>query len=244
MTITTAVVFTLAQFAMRESIMTIVFACLVTVASAGEAGSGVSDVCDNMFTKHSDAGLTGVDVTSGSEVSFVPTSTETYDSPEACCSACLDDPECLYILAVDGDPVRCYVKSKETQASAAGSLRRPTLEHGVSAREPRPTSLFGRAEASHTSGLFSAQVRCYLKKSVDSTYATGAGTQAYFTRNSEGKAAYVVTFPDRGTNYPKGIITLVQTAATGDLAITTSLTGLEGAALGNKWHGALPRAYV
>ena len=54
----------------------------------------------------------------------------------------------------------------------------------------------------------------------------------------------IVTFPDRGTNYPKGIITLVQTAATGDLAITTSLTGLEGAALGNKWHGALPRAYV
>ena len=83
-------------------------------------------------------------------------------------------------------------------------------------------------------------MRCYLKKSVGSTYATGAGTQAYFTRNSEGKAAYVVTFPDRGTNYPKGIITLVQTAATGDLAITTKLTGLEGATLGNKWHGALP----
>ena len=92
--------------------------------------------------------------------------------------------------------------------------------------------------------MFSAQVRCYLKKSVGSTYATGAGTQAYFTRNSEGKAAYVVTFPDRGINYPKGIITLVQTAATGDLAITTNLTGLEGAALGNKWHGALPRACV
>ena len=105
---------------MRESITTIVFACLVTVASAGEAGSSaVSDVCDSMFTKHSDAGLTGVDVASGSEVSFVPTSTETYNSPEACCSACLDDPECLYILAVDGDPVRCYVKSKETQALAS-----------------------------------------------------------------------------------------------------------------------------
>ena len=105
---------------MRESIMTIVFACLVTVASAGEVGSSaVSDVCDSMFTKHSDAGLTGVDVASGSEVSFVPTSTETYNSPEACCSACLDDPECLYILAVDGDPVRCYVKSKETQALAS-----------------------------------------------------------------------------------------------------------------------------
>ena len=73
-----------------------------------------------------------------------------------------------------------------------------------------------------------------------------AGVEAFTSlpRNSKGKATYVVTFPDRGTNYPKGIITLVQTAATGDLAITTSLTGLEGAALGNKWHGALPRACV
>ena len=104
---------------MRESTMTIVFACLLTVASAGEAGSSaVSDVCDSMFTKHSDAGLTGVDVASGSEVSFVPTSTETYNSPEACCTACLNDPECLYILAVDGDPVRCYVERKMAQASA------------------------------------------------------------------------------------------------------------------------------
>ena len=73
-----------------------------------------------------------------------------------------------------------------------------------------------------------------------------AGVEAFTSlpRDSKGKAAYVVTFPDRGSNYPKGIITLVQTAATGDLAITTSLTGLEGAALGNKWHGALPRACV
>ena len=73
-----------------------------------------------------------------------------------------------------------------------------------------------------------------------------AGVEAFTSlpRDPKGKATYVVTFPDRGTNYPKGIITLVQTAATGDLAITTSLTGLEGAALGNKWHGALPRAYV
>ncbi len=87
--------------------------------------------------------------------------------------------------------------------------------------------------------MFSAQVRCYLKKSVGSTYTAGAGTQAYFTRNSRtGPSAYVVTFPDRGTDYPKGIITLVQTAETGNLAITTNLEGLEGAALGNKWHGA------
>ena len=73
-----------------------------------------------------------------------------------------------------------------------------------------------------------------------------AGVEAFTSlpRDPKGKATYVVTFPDRGTNYPKGIITLVQTAATGDLAITTSLTGLEGAALGNKWHGALPRACV
>ena len=58
--------------------------------------------------------------------------------------------------------------------------------------------------------------------------------------HSPGQAAYVVTFPDRGTDYPKGTITLVQTAGTGDLVITTKLTGLEGATLGNKWHGALP----
>lgn len=103
---------------MVASSMTILFACLVTAACAGEAGSGVTSTCDSMFTKHDDAGLNGDDVTSGSEVSFFPTSTETYNSPEACCTACLNDPECLYILAVDGDPVRCYVERKMAQASA------------------------------------------------------------------------------------------------------------------------------
>eukprot|EP00964_Phaeocystis_antarctica_P067781 scaffold41044_cov68-Phaeocystis_antarctica.AAC.3 len=103
---------------MVASSMTILFACLVTAACAGEAGSGVTSTCDSMFTKHDDAGLNGDDVTSGSEVSFVPTSTKTYNSPEACCTACLNDPECLYILAVDGDPVRCYVERKMAQASA------------------------------------------------------------------------------------------------------------------------------
>ena len=184
---------------MRDAIF-LSFCAFLAVASAGE-------VCDGMFTLHKDAGLEG-DPTSGAEVSFAPTSTETYDSPEACCTACLDDPECLYILAVDG-----------------------------------PTS-----------------VSCYLKKTVSSTYVAGSGTQAcegdcppvpsqaYFTRNSPPwgrnftkQAAYVVTFPDRGPDYPKGIITLVQRATPftqSDLAITTNLTGLGSDGLGCKWHGA------
>ena len=51
----------------------------------------------------------------------------------------------------------------------------------------------------------------------------------------------VVTFPDRGADYPKGTIVLSQASVAEPLYITTNLQNLEAgaaAALGNNWHGA------
>ena len=45
-----------------------------------------------------------------------------------------------------------------------------------------------------------------------------------------------VTFPDLGTGYPSGSISLYQEAVDGNLTITTKLINLDGDAAGNKWH--------
>ena len=45
-----------------------------------------------------------------------------------------------------------------------------------------------------------------------------------------------VTFPDLGTGYPSGSISLYQEAVDGNLTITTKLINLDGEAAGNKWH--------